>query len=128
MKPGEPFSAIVQKASLCLTRLLSIANGRMRMMKVMSDERNETSDQRYFLFLARTRATLLHRATPPLCPDTNRTLATARPVCTRTFLQGPPLANRLRLPHGNSASKLIFIDWTQKSLVNRRVISLDTAP
>ena len=26
----------------------------------------------------------------------------------------------------NSASKLVFIDWTPKPLVNRRVISLDT--
>ena len=37
-----------------------------------------------------------------------------------------PRALRLRLPHGNSASKLVFIDWTPKPLVNRRVISLDT--
>ena len=43
------------------------------------DERNEkpvTND--FFIFGARR--TLLYRATPSLCPDTNRTLAAARPA------------------------------------------------
>ena len=80
MRPGEPFSAIVQSESMSYSSIVDRQREDENDVDDERDERNETSDQRFFYFWAGARITLLYRATPSLCPDTNRTLATARPA------------------------------------------------
>ena len=76
-----PFSAIVQSESMSYSSIVDRQREDENDVDDERDERNETRDQRFFfIFGPDARITLLYRVTPSLCPDTNRTLATARPA------------------------------------------------